>query len=148
MQRPNNPKAGDQFRVIEGNGYLSVGEIISLKNNDGSDYPFFWKEDKSDFWSINFSKLEPLTKTIRDAQVGDLVVHKDGSERMALERWQNTILLSQIDNFKRIGHIFTFDELEEDFTLKADPVKQRILTMDQIAEKFGVDVSNLKIAKE
>ena len=121
MQKPNNPKVGDLFRVIERNCYFNVGEIITLKNNDGSDYPFFWKEDKSDFWSINFYKLEPVTKTVRDVRVGDVVVGKySGYEYMVLERGQNSVLLSNANDFKRAGFHSTFDELEENYTLKAE----------------------------
>jgi len=127
---------------------FNVGDIISLKSDDGSDYPYFWNGDRSDYWSMNFSQLEPYLKTIRDAQVGDVVV-EDGEEHMVLERWQNTVLLSQIDNFKRIGCIFTFDKLEEDFTLKNAPkVGETLLTMNEIAEKFGINISNLKITKD
>jgi len=148
MQRPKNLKKGDLFRVIVEDGYFNVDEIITLKQDDGSDCPYFWKEDKSNFWCISFSDLEPHTKTVRDVQVGDVVIDEDGEEHMVLERGQNIVTLSQGNNFKIAHDIYTFDELEEDFTLKAEPVKQTLLTMDQIAEKFGIDVSSLKIAKE
>ena len=63
MQRPPNLKVGDQFRVIEGDEYFYVGEIITLEMDDGSDNPWFWKADKSESWSIFFSELEPYKKT-------------------------------------------------------------------------------------
>jgi len=63
MQKPTNLKAGDQFRVIVGNNNFNVGDIITLKHDDGSDCPFFWKEDEFDFWSIYFSDLEPYPPT-------------------------------------------------------------------------------------
>ena len=124
MQRPNNLKIGDKFRVIEGGDHYNLGEIVTLKIDDGSDYPFFWKEDKSDFWSINFYKLEPVTKTVRDVRVGDVVVGKYSRyEHMVLERGQSTVLLSYGNDFKKaIGTNRTFDELEERFTLKNEPV--------------------------
>jgi len=150
MQKPKNFKEGDQFRVIEGSDYFSVGDIISLKKADDSNYPYFWNVDKSNFWSISFSKLEPYAKTIRDAQVDDIVIGKiNGFEYMVLERGQRTVLLSYGNNFKNSMGDYTFDRLEEYFTLKADPkVGETLLTMDQIAEKFGIDVSKLKIAKD
>jgi len=148
MQRPKNLKKGDLFRVIVEDGYFNVDEIITLKQDDGSDCPYFWKEDKSNFWCISFSDLEPHTKTVRDVQVGDVVVSRDGYEHLVLERGQNTVLISFGNEFKKSKDNYTFDELEEYYTLKAEPVKQTLLTMDQIAEKFGIDVSSLKIAKE
>ena len=149
MTRPKNIKVGDQFRVAREHHRFHVGEIVTLKEDDGTDYPYFWKEDKSDWHPIYFSKLEPLTKTIRNAQVGDVVVDRSGDEYMVLERGQNTVVLSYDNNFKKADDNFHFDELEEHFTLKAEPeVEQRILSMNEIAEKFGIEVSKLKIAKE
>jgi len=150
MKRPTNLKVGDKFRVIERNDYFDKGDIITLKGDDGSDFPYFWKEDRSDYWSIPFSRIEPYAKTIRDAQVEDVVVEKNsGYERIVLERGQNTVVLSYTNNFKKASGNFHFDELEKHFTLKDAPeVEQTILTMDQIAEKFGIDVSTLKIIKE
>ena len=68
MQRPKNLKAGDQFRVIEGNSNFHPGEIVTLEDDDGTDIPSFWKEDEFDHYSIHFSRLEPY-KTVRDVQV-------------------------------------------------------------------------------
>jgi len=152
MQKPNNIKAGDQFRVIEGDNNFHTGEIITLKDDVGGYCPYFWNADKSDYWSIYFSNLEPYPKTIRDAQVGDVVVGKNtGFEHMVLERGQRTVLLSYENNFKKSDDNYHFDELEAQFTLKTEPEPvdiSIIITMDQIAEKFGVEVSKLKIAKD
>ena len=114
------------FRVIEECAGFNVGEIVSLKEDDGSDNPYFWKEDKSDYCPINFSKLEPVTKTardaqVRDAQVGDIVVRSKG-EHMVLKRLKKIVLLSYSNNFKRMKSTrYTFDELEENYTLKNAP---------------------------
>jgi len=151
MQRPNNLKVGEKFKVIVETSIFKMGEIITLYRDDGTDCPFFWKEDKSKWHYLHFSTLEPLPKTIRDAQVGDVVVRKShGSQLMVLERGQNTVLLSYNNDFKRVGESYTFDQLKEYYTLKDAPVvaDNVVLTMNEIAEKFGVDVSTLKIAKE
>jgi len=132
MQRPNNLKVGDRFTVIERNNYFNVGEIISLKDDDGSTNPDFWSEDKSYFWCISFSDLEPHTKTVRDAQVGDVVVC-DSREYMVLERWRSTILLSYADEFKKAASaIYTFDEMESYYTLKNAPDVKSAKTAEAI----------------
>ena len=79
-----------------------------------------------------------------------MVVWKSsGFEYLVLERWQNTVVISQSNDFKKAGDNYTFDELEQYFALKTEPeLEQRILTMNEIAEKFGIEVSKLKIAKE
>ena len=120
MKRPTNLKIGDMFRVTDKNTFFDKGEIVSLGRDDGSDSPYFWKEDKSHQYWIDFSYLEPVTKTARDAQVGDVVIGISG-EHMVLERGQNTVLLSQANYFKKpcVGN-YHFDELEEHFTLKAE----------------------------
>jgi len=124
MKIPTNLKIGDQFRVIEKDGIFKVGEIISLKEDDESNCPYFWNADRSDYWSISFSYLEPLTKSVRDARVDDIVIGKiNRFEHMVLERGQSTVLLSCGNDFKKayIGN-HTFDELEEYFALKDEPV--------------------------
>jgi len=132
MQRPKNLKVGDRFTVIERNNYFNVGEIISLKDDDGSTNPDFWSEDKSYFWCISFSDLEPHTKTVRDAQVGDVVVC-DSREYMVLERWRSTILLSYADEFKKAASaIYTFDEMESYYTLKNAPDVKSAKTAEAI----------------
>ena len=142
MQRPEKLKIGDKFRVIGGFNGFKLGEIVSLKRNDGTDSPLFWNADKSDSSYMSFSQLEPLIKSVRNAQVGEVVVDRSGSEYMVLERGQNTVVLSYDNNFKKADDNFHFDELEEHFTLKAEPeAEQRILSMNEIAEKFGIEVS-------
>jgi len=145
MQRPNNLKVGEKFKVIERNYYFNVGEIISLKKDDGTENPFFWKEDKSDFWSINFSSLEPYPKSVRGAQVGDVVVGKynNEGERMVLERGQNTVVLSYGYDFKKADVNYHFDELEEYFTLKNAPdVKSaKIAEAIELLKKAGYKIT-------
>jgi len=143
MQRPNNLKVGDRFTVIERNNYFNVGEIISLKDDDGSTNPDFWSEDKSYFWCISFSDLEPHTKTVRDAQVGDVVVC-DSREYMVLERWRSTILLSYADEFKKAASaIYTFDEMESYYTLKNAPDVKSAKTAEamKLLKEAGYKVS-------
>jgi len=120
MQRPDNLKVGDQFRVTVGDDYFKLGEIVSLKSDDGSDCPFFWNADKTDAYCAYWSDLEPHTKTVRDAQVGDVVIDEDGDKYKVLERGQNTVIISYSDDFKFAGRILTFDELEKYHTLKAE----------------------------
>jgi len=122
MQRPKNLKVGEKFKVIVETSIFKMGEIITLYRDDGTDCPFFWKEDKSKWHYMHFSTLEPLPKSVRDAQVGDVVADKIGNEYMVLERWQNTVLLSYINIFKKPNTIYGFDDLEENFTLKDAPV--------------------------
>lgn len=46
------------FEVVIGNGFFSEGEKITFKSNDESSCPRFYKEDKSNSWSIAWYKLK------------------------------------------------------------------------------------------
>jgi len=123
MKRPTSLKVGDMFKVIEEDDYFKLGEIITLLRDDGTDCPYFWNAGKTADRSTFFSKLEPYAKTVRCAQVGDIVIgNNTGFEYMVLERGQNTVLLSQANYFKKayIGN-YHFDELEKHYTLKNAP---------------------------
>jgi len=143
MTKPNNLKKGDLFRVIVEDEFFNVDEIITLKQDDGSDCPYFWKEDKSNFWCISFSDLEPHTKTVRDVQVGDVVIDEDGEEHMVLERLQNSVSLSLANDFKKTGgDLYTFDQLEEYFTLKAEPeVDDKTAEAMKLLEEAGYTIT-------
>ena len=122
MQKPTNQKVGEQFRVIVEDGFFSLGEIISLKIDGDSDCPLFLSADKSESYFVYWSELEPIEKTVRDVQVGDVVVRGNGEEHMVLERLQNIVILSNGNDFKKtLSNIYHFDQLEEYFTLKAEP---------------------------
>jgi len=86
---------------------------------------------------------KPVIKTIRDAQVGDVVVHRDGQEHMVLERGQSTVILSSAYYFKIAHDIYTLDELEEDFTLKAEPevVDDKMAEVMEILKSKGYKIS-------
>ena len=66
MKKPTNLKIGDQFKMIGRSSSFELGEIITLKEDDGTNCPHFWKADKSDWHYMNFSKLEPYAKTVRE----------------------------------------------------------------------------------
>jgi len=145
MTKPKNLKKGDLFRVIVEDLNFDIGEIISLKSDDGTDNPIFWTEDRSDYCCIYFSSLEPVAKTVRYARVGDVVVEKNsGYEHLVLERGQSTVLVSSANNFKKSLGNYHFDELEKNYTLKAEPVVD-----DKTAEAMEILKSKgYKISRE
>jgi len=142
MKKPENLKINDMFRVIEGDSYFNVGEIIKLKEDDGTGRPYFWKEDKSDYYCIRFSSLEPYAKTARDAQVGDVVADKIGNEYMVLERGKRTVLLSGKNDFTKTGDTYTFGQLDRYFTLKAEPeVDDKTAEAIKLLKEAGYKIS-------
>ena len=63
MQRPENLKIKNKFRVTEESSYFNLGDIITLEIDDGTDCPYFWNTDKSIGYHMYFSQLEPYKKT-------------------------------------------------------------------------------------
>ena len=64
---------------------------------------------------------------------------------MVLERGQNTVLLSQANDFKKSDDNYHFDELEEIFTLKDAPV----VVSDKTAEAIKLlKEAGYKIVKD
>jgi len=142
MQRPTNLKEGDMFRVIRGDNSFKLGDIISLKYDDGTAVPYFWNADKSNYYCRSFSDLEPYAKTARDAQVGDIVLVSDGARYLVFERGQRTVLLSGKNDFTKTGDTYTFGQLDGYFTLKAEPeVDDKTAESIKLLKEAGYKIS-------
>jgi len=118
-------------------------EDVRTKQDDSND-------DTNWYWDKNW--IEPYNPTItwETLKWKDVVVDSDGDERMVLGVLNDTVLLSGADNFNMSGSNYHKKEIQEwGFTIKqpTPPVEKQELTLDQIAEKFGVDVTNIKIKK-
>jgi len=75
----------------------------------------------------------------------DVVVNKNGNERMVLLVGNDAVFLSDTD-FNVTNTWYLKKELQTyGYTIKQSPVDKLELTLEQVAEKFGVEVGNLKI---
>ncbi len=97
-----------------------------------------------------FSKGGTMPKTLYNLEIGDIVIDDDGDEQKilaVLATGENPVyLLSDYNDFDEADDMQTAKELErKDYTF---PGEQTELTMDQIADKFGVSVEQLKIKKD
>ena len=85
-------------------------------------------------------------KTVRDAQVGEVVVEKDDEfGRVVLERLENTVFLSEDGYFHRTSHWITLDGLIKYYTLKGAEPEPKELTLKDISKKFGIPVDKIRI---
>ena len=77
------------------------------------------------------------------------VVVRDGKDRLVLDVRNDLVVLSYRGDFERHAGTFHKQELQVfGYTIKQPtppPVEKLELTLDQIAEKFGGDVTNIKI---
>ena len=98
--------------------------------------------DIDDFWWWTDEMFEP---TIDNLKVGDVLLDEDEEERMVLGICGRVYFLSIENDFEVCNYGgFTLEEIKKDFTLKSS---KTTLTKQQIANKFGVDIKNLRIEK-
>ena len=76
----------------------------------------------------------------------DVVVDRYGDKRLVLGVLNDAVFLSGINNFNVSGAFYHKEEIQtKGYTIKQAPVEKLELTLEQVAEKFGVEVGNLKI---
>lgn len=151
MNRPENLKVGDKFKVIDGNensthNYYRLGEIITLVEDDGSSNPFFQRKS-GDRICTSFRSLEPYKKDLDNLEVGDILIDNEGNERMVLGISDLVFHMSSEDDLDVAYGNFTLAEFKRDGWRLKEEEKKVELTLDEVAEKFGVDVNLLKIRK-
>ena len=79
---------------------------------------------------------------------GDILVNMHGNERKILGICGEVYFMSYENNFNKTASGQTKQELDDmGFKLKSSPSKLE-LSMNEIAEKFGIDVGSLKIKKD
>jgi len=138
-----------KYRVVEGNGDFKKGEIITLKRDDDSDCPWFWKEDKSGYYSIYWYRLEYAPKGFSKLglSIGDIIVREDGDEANVLEVFENGFMKSYWYNFDDASAYYTFKEaIKEGWKIKGEEEEDEVkeLTVKEISEKLGYEVKIIK----
>lgn len=146
MQRPNNPKRGDKFRVISEYTLFPKGEIVNLYFDDLTNSPAFINK-KGDYYCIPWGDVEPLTKTLDNLEVGDVVVDTIGNEREILCLLPGLYLLSDFNTKDMGSHWYKKSYLKESgYTLKNQPQDDTTeLSLQEVADKFGIPVDKLII---
>lgn len=111
--------------------HSGLNSTVPVKHNH-----CWWVHEK------NIKRRIPMYK------VGDVLVDKNNYERIVLEVLTQSVLLSTYDNQKYVRGWFSFQELEDmEYKLKTEP-EETIITMDEVAKKFGIPVEKLKIKKD
>lgn len=96
------------------------------------------------------TNLRPAEKSFDYPEVGDEYVDKDGDSRFVLGVAGRVIFLSSSYDKNLIGTYSTKEKFVElGFTIKQPAPTEEVLevTLDEVAEKFGVDVTKLKVKK-
>jgi ribosomal protein L21E len=147
-------KVGDKVKVIgettyksEGKkGYIGLVTDVNYLSTHGY-LGYYWYEIDSDFpaWQTDLELVESKpVKTLWNLEVGDKVTTGSGETKTVLDTEVSYILSFTNNQVKRDCHgSWTVDQMKKlCFRPKGQPLT---LTKKQIAEKYGVDVSNLII---
>jgi len=162
----NKFKIGDKVKVKENfweiesdidatdNRKKLAGRTLEVKFvfNDGDVYT---KQDDSNDnteWGWDKNWIELYTEiTWETLKWKDVVVDRDGKERMVLGVLNDVVFISYDESFYKASNSNHLKQELSDcgYTIKqvVPAVEKLELTLDQIADKFGVDVTNIKIKK-
>ena len=135
-------------RTLEVGAVDSDGDVRTKQDDSNDETSWYWDKDWVELYT------EPTPRTIDDVQEDDLIT--DGEDfRRVLGRAGKAVFVTY--NWERgeeestgSSDIYSIQELKEDnFTIVNEtPTPEKLeLTLDQIAEKFGVDITNIKIKK-
>lgn len=150
------PKNGEWTCLNASRGKAAYAVITDYTHTFLPGYGRVWSYDLydkdglvvGDCWGCqkdNNSKLKE--KTMDNLEIGDILVSPYDSQIKVLEVLTNTVLLSQSADHEETDEWLTVTELKNSgYRLKSDTPTE--LTMDEIANKFGLDVNNLKIKKD
>jgi hypothetical protein len=156
----NKFKLGDKVRILDKTvGVFSLEDtnlkkgdtgIVRKYNRDDSGYFIFKNKDSDeDLWLFNESDLELYKRDLDHLEEGDILVNKDGDEYKVLGVHKYMVHLSGNNDFEAIGCGYTLEELKKcGFKLKDQQDETLEVTLDDIADKFNVNVKNLKVKKD
>jgi len=143
-------KEGQKVRVIGNTNKhkFSIGEVIILDKLDPRECKAY-KLDKSDWWYVRESDIEPIEeKTFpRKMWVWNGGENPKDHQRIVLGILGKIVVAVDMfheQNFKdeKFFHVKSWHNCAE-----IEPEPELVLSMQEIADKFGVKVENLKIQK-
>lgn len=154
-------KIGDKVRVKEGKenkcgSYTNEPGahhlvVIGGENNGKLRYDIMDKEGTKINWCFNCFDDEDLVPyqteiTLETLQKGNVVIDGNGYEYAVILRIEDNILLSSDDNHQHAGYWYTIVELKDDeYTTKPVEPEKTEVTLEEIADKMGIPLENLRI---
>lgn len=136
-------KVGDIAIALEASIDVTIGGEYVVKRVIGTQISFV--DNGGDV------RVQPTTgfrlkeKTMDNLQIGDKIVrHEGGGEREIVAVGPKYAVTLDIYDGTNDARMWTTAELKEEFVMKPEAVE---LTLEQIADKFGIAVENIKIKK-
>ena len=159
-------KAGDKVKVKEkfweiesgiyfnGNMKKLLGKTLEVGSVDINGSVFTKQDDSNDStawtWDENWIELYRPTITWDTLKWKDVLVEEDGREQIVLGVLNDLVFISWDNDLSEVDDSTYHKQQLQDrgYTIKQPTpaiVEKLELTLDQIAKKFGVDVTNIKI---
>lgn len=146
-------KAGDRFKLVTPHFDAEApGDVMKLIYDDGSSCPKFINTTRPDLDGnyYEWTRLAPLEKTWDTLEVGDIIIHEDGSTMKVLGVLGELVFTSFWDEHDVYGFAWTVAELKgrSDLRIKgAQSDDTREVTLDEVAEAMDIPVDKLRIKK-
>lgn len=142
----NKIKVGDKVRCIkETMSCIKVGEVYTVTGV--FDTYIYVNCEVGVAHPLSRNEYEPVKKTFNNLEVGDVLVNPEYLDVKVIAICGGMVALETV-----LGGAWDWNKLEEikknGWKLKNSEPEEVELTMDEIAEKFNVDVKKLKIKKE
>ena len=148
------PKGGDWGCVtatMKGADYAIITRTTpTLSGGSYYSYDLYKNHKKVDacYSCQNDTNSKLMEKTMEDIQKGDVFVSENGFERTVIERLGDIVFTTGWgDNWDDTAFWSTTELKNKGFTIKQPEPETTELTMQEVADKFSVDVSKLKIKK-
>lgn len=145
-------KVGDKVKSLIENDGITKGKLYEITSiypsiiGDGECIEFI--DDLGELRGFYPGDYEPYEKSLDNLEVGDVIYDSVGDPRTVLAVCGKLIAISSTGNPEKMAWWDTVEYLKQcGYHLKEEP-KEVELTMDEIADKFNVDVKKLKIKKE
>ena len=134
------------FVVVDGgDNDFKDGDKLKLDRDDNSTLPFFTRISdgkKSAFHLYHLAYAEKTT--LKDIEIGDIIVHENGSEAMVLDVREKVFCRSMWGDFKEVYCWLTYEEAEElGYKLKGQVEEEELtgeitITSDMVGKKVKV----------
>jgi len=131
-------------RTLEVKFVFNDGDVYTKQDDSNDDTRWAW--DKNWLELYTEPRKEITWETLKRK---DVVFDVNGNERMVLDVRNDLVFISQDDSFYKASNFnYHRQELSDyGYTIKQATPEKLELTLEQVAEKFGVDVTNIKIKK-
>ncbi len=141
----DNLKKDTPYKVVDDGGMFALGTVVYLVHDDGTDMPYFNKDkDKGKFsddtYPVLLERLEPAHKEVYEKD-GNLYA-REVVERLTIDG-EEYVVTRDTDDGKVLITKLTYLELWG-WKLKSEQ-EETVVSIEEIARKFGVDTDKLRI---